>query len=94
MGSYNIYAWEREPESNIKINSGDMVFMTSSILLEYTFVKKKKINTCINILYRDDNIVPGRTGSGGKARGHRLRSRLERVDPLSWFRYAMVIVSY
>jgi len=47
----------------------------------------------IYILYRDD-IVPGRTGSGGKTRGHRLRLRLERVDPLSWFRYTMVIVSY
>lgn len=68
-----------------------MVFTTFSILLGYVCIKKKT-NT-IYILYRDD-IVPGRTGSGGKTRGHRLRSRLERVDPLSWFRYTMVIVSY
>lgn len=51
------------------------------------------VGACI-LLYGDD-IVAGKTGSGGKARGHRLlRSRLKRVDPLSWFRYAMVIVSY
>lgn len=71
-----------------------MIFTTFSILLGY--VCKKIIiiiNTYTYILYRDD-IVPGRTGNGGKARGHRLRSRLERVDPLSWFRYTMVIVSY
>jgi len=58
------------------------------------FVKKTNtIYIYVYILYRDD-IVPGRTGSGGKTRGHQLRSRLERVDPLSWFRYTMVIVSY
>jgi len=71
-----------------------MVFTTFSILLGYVCKKNKyNINVCIYILYRDD-IVPGRTGSGGKTRGHRLRLRLERVDPLSWFRYTMVIVSY
>lgn len=70
-----------------------MVFTTFSILLGYVCKKKQIQYIYVYILYGDD-IVPGRTGSGGKTRGHQLRSRLERVDPLSWFRYTMVIVSY
>lgn len=57
-------AEERAPESNIKINSSDMVFTTFSILLGYV-CKKKNSNNKYILLYGDD-IVPGRTGNGGK----------------------------
>jgi len=56
---------EREPESNIKINSGDMVFTTFSILLGYV-CKKNKYNIYMYIYYTGTILSQEEPEAGGK----------------------------